>query len=248
MFKKIIIIVFLFTSLYAYSQEIDSTEQNDFCNLFTNSIVHKATFSVEATNHKNFNAYKLGTFGQIEVDMKELYSNSGIYLYKNGFGFGNDIHYAPTFFDVLNLGVRVINHFDLFYKEFYDYNCLFGVYTNYSPFSFLSFSLSILYQVKVSHIFQIQKTKKRLISTCPALDFLVKYMPTDFFTLYFTLSSFTFNKYDLFFAPIFNITGEYELNKNYFISLGGEIQYVDFFTLSANFSRFTAFIKFSWRF
>jgi len=180
--------------------------------------------------------------------MKELQMKNGLEFYHTGFNLTNDITYAPTLFNVWNLGIRTINHFNWTYKTYLEDDFLIGGYTKYQPLPCLYISASVLYQIKSTNIYELRDSRKNLISTCPAVETVIDYNPLDWLDFTLSISSFTFTKYNLFFAPNTRLNIEFKVNPFLYIGIGGEVQFVDFFTLSANFNRFSSDVNVTWRF
>lgn len=255
---KKIALLFLLTSISssAFSQEtsneISETETKfkitDYVNFFSPEVHHTSTWSVRATNYNSFVTYTLGANWNMNADMKELKVKSGLDFSYHEFNLSFDAIYAPTLFENYNAGIRLINHYNWFFDEYYEFDFLGGFYFAYRPSSKWELTTSILFQEKIADIYSIYNDIGSLISTCPSLDFSVYWEPCDYMNLTFFLSSFSFYKYFLFYSPDARLTAEFKVNPVLYLSITGEVQFVDFLTLSANFNNLTAIISISWRF
>lgn len=253
--KSLLLILSLFIFCSAsYCQEnnessgADVEQKTKIINFFTNDVSHKATFEVQANNHNNLNTFTLGTSAKVEANMKELCVTTGFDLFYKTFSFTSDITYEPTLFNIWNIGARMINHYTWSYNTYFEYDFLVGLGTKIQPLPNLYFSAAVLYQQKNSHIKAIKDEVPKVVSNCPAFELLACYEPLDWMSFTLIFSSFTFTKYYLFFSPNTRIKAEFMVNPFLYIGISGEIQFVDFFTLSANFNRFSTVINITWRF
>lgn len=253
--NKLFILTLLFSSLLfpAFTQEATAeektTDKTSFVNFFTPEVEHTATVELQVNNYNNLYTFTLGTSAMVKADMKELTVTNGFEFYHSGFSLTNDTTYAPTLFNVLNVGGRMIHHYTFSYKTYFEYDFLAGLYVKYQPLPCLYFSASVLYQQKNSHIYELQDSScPKIVSNCPAFDVMADYKPLEWLDITLSLSSFTFTKYNLFFSPNTRINAEFKVNPFLYIGIGGEIQFVDFFTLSANFNRLSCDVNISWRF
>jgi len=252
-----IIVCLLIFGFSAYSQENSEpkTDNNssafsfDFINFYTPvPLYHQVTIQEKAKNYSNFELVTLGTALIQRTDMKELFVATGIESAREQFDITNDTIYAPTFWDVFNVGARLINHFSINYVDFFEYDFLIGLYTAYQPHDWVKLSFSAFYHQKNSFIYDTFKSSGAVISNCQAFNLIFDFYPMDWLTIKASLSSFDFFRYYLFFAPEYKLEFIAKVNDNLKLSFSTDAQFVDFFTLSANFSSLTATIGFTWEF
>lgn len=257
---KTLVTVFLFSMFFLLpvnSQEAetnteysDSSAPNlDFINFFTENYVnHKLTLQEKAKNYSNFRLVTLSTAITQQTDMKELFVSTGIESLYNQLNFTSDIYYAPTFWNCLNAGAHLINHFTWNYTDYFEYDFLPGIYLSYKPAAWFYMTGSAFFQLKSSYIFDIYPSAGTIISTCPAFSVIFGFLPQEDLEIKISISSYDYFRYYLFFAPEYKLEAVYKATKHLSIFLSGDVQFVDFFTLSANFSSLTACIGISWEF
>jgi len=254
--KLLISFIFLFSSFLGFAQAADNggttvaagTEKTglQYVNFFTREVEHRLSAGQEARNFYEFTHYTLDHYLSLQADMKELKVYSGINTGYYGLNFTFDNIYAPTFFNCLNAGVRIIQHFDFSNDYYFDYDFLGGVYLEYNPFRQLSVKTSVLYHKKSGVIIDLENGFLR--NHGAALDVSCSYSPVDWFNATVSMSSFNFFRYYLFFSPIFSGMVEFKLNDSISMSFKEEALFVDFFNLSANFNNLCSTISIIWRF
>ena len=200
------------------------------------------------TNYHDFVQYTLGLDIILEADMKELVSKAGVRFDFRKFDYTYQGFYAPTLWGKFNPGITMIHHLSFYYDQYLEYDLLIGPHIAYKPFNWFDFSLDFLYQHKSAMIYAIKDEVPFVLSNCPAFDLTFNFHLIPELSIDFTIASYNFFKYHLFFAPNVTLGLKYRANKHYEARLYAEIQYVDMFTLSANLNRFTTGASVCWRF
>lgn len=204
---------------------------------------------VKVNNYHNFLLYTLSTAVTIEMDMNELVARTGVDFSPDQTNFTLQASYAPTLFDVLHVGAILINHFAWSYYNYYEFDFLTGFYVKYHPVNWFELNFTGLYQLKCTRIFDLADTScPEFRSNCPAFSLGFNFYPLDWFSATLSISSYESYKYYIFLAPITSLKLSFKCNENLTMNILGEIQFVDFFTLSANFNSLSAVISATWRF
>lgn len=180
------------------------------------------------------------------LDMKEFRFNAGFRLFSNIFDFSSEFVYWPTFFRVLNVGVGSIFHINCVPKNFIETDFLIGGYLKYQPAKWFYVSLNFLYMLKNSHIYISDSETFRLKNNDKAFDLNFSFFPISPLHIYFNFSSYTQYKYMLYASPVFALGVSYRFPQKISVGLSADVQYIDFFTLSANLAcvNFKAFVDF----
>lgn len=269
-FKKLILILFSVICMFSgFSQESEKDfeaekesqiqfDETDITKNNNGSIVNWFTFdvptisldgSVKVNNYHNFLLYTLSTAVTIEMDMNELGAKTGVDFSPDQINFTLQANYAPTLFDVLNVGAILINHFSWSYYNYYEFDFLTGLYVKYNPVNWFELNFTGLYQLKCTRIFDLADTScPEFRSNCPAFSLGFAFYPLDWFSATLSVSSYEFYRYYIFLAPITSLKLSFKCNENLTMNVLGEIQFVDFFTLSANFNSLSAVVSATWRF
>lgn len=172
-----------------------------------------------------------------KTDMKELVAANGIEFSTDQLHITSDIQYAPTIWSNVNAGLRMINHFNWNFNNFFEYDLIAGLYFSYKPVSWFNTSASALYQLKNAWIKETYKDSGVIINTCPAFSVSMEFIPLDWLSIKSSISSFDDFRYFVFFSPDFKLDTTFKINENTKIAVSTDFQTVDFFTLSANLYR-----------
>ncbi|MGP1458573.1 MAG: hypothetical protein ACTTKL_04620 [Treponema sp.] len=174
----------------------------------------------------------------VTLDMKELSAAAGFRLQNDIFDFTAQAAYAPTIARRFNIGVQTIFHVNAYSNIFTEVDFLTGVYFKFDTLKRFSIAAHFSYLYKEARIFAIADAVPRIYNHNIAHALELTFRPRPALSLYAGLSSHTFYRYALYFSPTLKLGGEYRLFD--WFSLGSEwsAQYIDIFTLSANFNGF----------
>jgi len=217
-------------------------------NWFTNTKTWNLSITEEAINYYNFTQYKLGLGVSTLLDMKELKAQAGFFVGNQKINGTSQVTYAPTIYQKYNIGLKMINHLCFNIDYYSEYDFLIGPYFEYRPNSHFSMDNTILFMQKCSYIDNLPKGNKLVYSSCPAFYYNIYYYPLDWLTVNFSLSSYSFYRYYLFLSPDAKLAFNFKANDHLNLEVAGEIQAVDFFTMSANFNCLGFSIGANWRF
>lgn len=202
----------------------------------------------KVNNYHNFTLYTLSTALTGQMDMRELKVKSGFDFALRHLNYTVNTVYAPTFFKKFNAGVSLINHFDFDYDHYFEFDFLPGVYFVYKPIDRFNLNISYYYHLKSSTIFSISDSCPSVRSNAMAFDISFNGQPADWLWTSLSISSFSFYKYYLFLSPNLRLSFNFKTNEHFYLQTTSEIQFIDFFTLSANFNSLSASVSAIWRF
>ena len=223
--KRIAIICILFHAFFIFAQNVTFISK-DYTLGFTGGI------SIEGGS--NFVPKAVGLDLSSVFDQKELVIKSGIQLFPETLDITHEVSYCPTLFKYFNLGPKIILHYRNAFDSSSEFDFLTGLFFKYDSLKKIDASVNILYMRKSSAI----KTNDGYLPLFGDNDFAIKlgfgYRPIDRVSIDFSLSSYSFYRYMLFFAPDFEIKVSVRILPK--LSAGAELgmQYGDMFTLSAN--------------
>ena len=250
--KKIVpLLLLLFFCGVSYSEETELDEKTKVpaVNWISTNPEWSLTLSATASNYQNFSIYTLSGGATIQMDMNEIVGRTGFDFSPKEINCTVETVYAPTFFGKLNAGLILINHFNWYYQSYYEYDFLPGLYISYSPVDWFNLKFTGLFQLKKTHIWELEGTSCSWFdSHCPAFSLETNFHPLDWLYIDFSLSSYDMYRYFLFFAPIVRLGFGYQCNEHLTLSISAKAQFVDFFTLSANFNNLGGNISAKWRF
>lgn len=174
----------------------------------------------------------------VALDMKEIAAAAGFRLQNGIFDFTAQAAYAPTIAEHFNVGIQSVFHVNAYSDIFTETDFLCGVYFRYDTLKRFSLSAHISYLYKEARIFAIADAVPRIYNHNLAHALELSFRPLSALTLSASLASHTCYRYPLYFSPTLKFGGEYRLFD--WFALGGEwsVQYIDIFTLSANFNGF----------
>lgn len=202
----------------------------------------------KVNNYHNFTLYTLSAAVTTQMDMRELKVKTGFDFGLRHLSYTFNAVYAPTFFKKFNAGVALINHVDFDYDNYVEFDFLPGFYFAYKPIERFNFNISYYYHLKNSTIFAISDSCPFVRSNAMAFDISFNGQPLDWLWISFSISSFSFYKYYLFLSPNLRLSFNFKTNDHFYIQTTAEIQFIDFFTLSANFNSLSASVSAIWRF
>lgn len=224
-----ILLFFLKTSFYC-----------EIVNFFTNKMAWKIENGINLENGSDFEPITESLDLLSELNMKELNVTTGIKLNSESLDFTTSAIYYPTFFSCLNLGIGSIFHTNYTKKNFFEMDNLIGLFIKYNLKEKIIISSNIMYMYKVSMILINDNNDFiKLKNNNLAIGFSIEYVPISRLSFLFSVSSYSYYRYMLFFAPDFRLTTSYLISNMFEIGTEAEIQYIDMFTLSANFNSAT---------
>lgn len=233
--KRIAIICILFQSFFIFSKNVTFISK-DYKLGFTGGI------GIEGGS--DFAPRAVGLDLSSVFDQKELIVKAGIQVFPETLDITHEINYCPTLFKYFNVGTGIILHYRNGFDSFSEIDFLTGLFFKYDSLKKIDASFSILYMRKSTAIKTNDGHLPWFGDNDMALKFGFGYRPIDRVSIEFTLSSYSFYRYMLFFAPDFEIKVSVRILPK--LSAGAELgmQYVDMFTLSANMNsaRFRTFL------
>ena len=267
-FLFLLILFFFGTAYAAYAEETDFNQPESTSATFVNEDSQDAKdekapvvnwisdtpewsliLTANASNYKNFSIYTISGGVTIQMDMNEILGRTGFDFSPQEINCTIETVYAPTLWGKLNAGLILINHFNWYFNSYYEYDFLPGLYISYSPVKWFNLKFSGLYQLKTTHVYELTGTSCPWFdSHCPAFSLETNFYPLDWLGISVSLSSYDIYKYFLFFSPIVRASFDFKCNEHLFLSISGRAQFVDFFTLSANFNNLGGNISAKWRF
>ena len=179
------------------------------------------------------------------LDLTELYFSTGFKLMQESSDFTTESIFWPTFFSCLNMGIGTVFHINYMPDNFIETDFLFGFFAKYTPSKRFSVASNMMYMRKTSRIFITDSEFVKISNDNMALALHLLFLPTEKFNIAFDFSSYSYYRYMLFFAPDFRLELSYKLSRLFAIGSEVEVQYIDMFTLSANFNsaNFRCFVK-----
>lgn len=159
-----------------------------------------------------------------------------------------DATYTPFSWYFLDGGIRLINHCTFCPDIYSEYDLLPGLFLKLTPADWFTFSLSYLYQLKSSKVYALEGAYGNIISNDMGFDLNAAFHITNQLETTLSFSSFSFFKYYLFLSPVSSFSISYEVLPDLLIALTEQVQYIDFFTLSANLDELSTSLSLSWRF
>ena len=179
------------------------------------------------------------------LDKKEFVTSAGIRFSSEQMNFTHETVYWPTINEKFNIGTGLIFHYCNYYSYFSEIDFLTGLYFRYDNLRFFTFDFSLLYMGKSASISAKSGNLPWLYNNDLGLKIAFGFRPFDKFSFNIKFASYSYYHYLLFFAPDTEFTVSYKLNDNVQAGLNLNIQYVDLFTLSSNFSSYTirTFVK-----
>lgn len=148
--------------------------------------------------------------------------------------------YWPCFYNCFYAGVGNIVHSQFYSHEYLEIDLLSGLFLKYDAKKVFSAELDFCYHLKSACIYEIKNEIPWIKNHSIAFHAGVGVNVTKFFALTFDFSSYSEYRYFLFFAPDFKLGLKFHADNNWSAGLDVECQYIDLFTLSANFNSFTA--------
>ena len=156
--------------------------------------------------------------------------------------------YAPSWFEKWDAGIKLIYHEDYHFGEFNETDLLAGFYSSNQLTEKLNLEVSALYFLKVAQIYSIKDTTPYLINHMPGFELVLTYMPLGWLTEKLIFSSYTFYNYPTFLAPNLTLDSCFAITEHFSTGFSLNVEYLDFFTLSAYFKSFNFRFYSSWRF
>lgn len=169
-------------------------------------------------------------------DQKELYISTGIRLFQESLDMTHEAIYWPTLFEKHNIGTGTIFHYYDYYNIFTELDILTGLYYKFDNQKRFTFTAAWLYFLKNSFIEIGTDKRLNIANNNMAAKLGFEFRPVNKFKVNFDFSSYSQYRYMLFFAPDFNLKFSFNLSENFTTGLEFDVQYVDLFTLSANFN------------
>lgn len=216
---------------------------NFFCdaqniNFFTSKIEKTLTGGLTFRHLSDFSMENAAADICFSADMKELSFNSGFKLQSGIFDFTTQARYAPTIARHFNVGVMSTFHINVYSDIFSEIDFLTGLYLKYDTLKHFKISSGIFYFYKEARIFSIADKIPRIYNHNLAKYIEFCFAPIQNLSLYMNIASYTYYRYTLYFSPDLKLGGEYRFSD--WLSLGNEwdFQYIDMFTLSANYNGF----------
>ena len=228
---------------------VEADSKKSIVNWISTNPEWSLSFDARVRNYQNFMLYTLSGGATIEMDMNEIYGRTGFDCSMSQVNCTIEAAYAPTLFEKFNLGLILINHFNWYFDSYYEFDFLTGLYFSANPLSWLNIKFTALYQLKATQIFALANTScSRFDSQCPAFRLEANFYPLDWLEASVSISSYDTYTYFLFFSPIVRLSLGYKCNEHLTLSVSGKAQFVDFFTLSANFNGLGGSVCAKWRF
>ena len=178
----------------------------------------------------------LGPDFSITFDQKEILIFGGMRFFQESFDLTQEWIYWPTFFENHQLGTGAIFHYYDMYRLFREFDFLPGLYYRYDNHRWFKFTGSLLYFRKDAYIDFSGENAIHIGNNNLAAKFSFEIRPVNKFQISLDFSSYSLYRYMLFFAPDLNLKFSLNLSKNFTTGLEFDVQYVDLFTLSANFN------------
>lgn len=176
-----------------------------------------------------------GIDARLGIDCKELLFEGGIKQTNEVTDITTQIIYAPTFFSRFNLGPGIIAHFNSTPKVFSEFDFLPGLFFKYRTKKLFSFEADVLFLHKRSNLFVSEDERLLLNNESLAAKMEFGLYPAERIQFMFSLSSYSYYSYMLFFAPNFKFTTQFNISQKMAAGIDIEAKYIDFMTLSANF-------------
>jgi hypothetical protein len=222
--KKFFLSVFLFMSM-VYAQPVLFSPE--YRVLLTNG------FLIE--NGTGFEPYRTAGECICTVTMPELSYSAGMKFSSLSYDFTTDAVYWPLFLNRVNIGIGAKYHFLSYADSFCEHDIIAGGAFRYTDRRTFTMTADIDYFCKISQIYAIKKTIPYLVNNSIAVNTKWNWMIGNTFDFYFSLSSYSYFRYYLFWAPDFMTGCCYYFPNG--IGTGAEIdiQYIDMLTLSAYF-------------
>ena len=218
-------VIFIISQLNVHAQKVNwFTAEPDF------SLTCGAT--VEAA--KDVSPRNILTDFSAALDMKELNCFAGFQVQTSVMDFTTSVAYAPTFFDRINMGPKLIFHVQHYDDVYCELDFLGGATLKYALGRKTSLGFDAFFHKKAAHIFSISDSVSLLVNDSIAFATYINFKPVSRLAVNFTVSSFSDYRYMLFLAPDFRLSAEYGLTKTFKLGAEAEIQYIDMFTLSSN--------------
>ncbi len=170
----------------------------------------------------------------VDLNMREICANAGIFVQPSQVDFSTETVYWPTFFNCFNAGVGSVLHFVHCNDIFVEFDYLSGVYLSYHTPKKFDCMLNFLYHEKNSRIFAIKDDVPWLKNRSIAFKTEFNFRPISQLNLNLTISSYSMYRYMLWFAPDFSFSADYKFFDMFAVGGQVEIQYIDMFTLSSN--------------
>ena len=222
--------VLLFLSSFAFSEKV---------NFFTKKPAYICTNGISFENGTDFAPLTQSVDFYGEMDFTELDLSLGAKFHPDSYDITTKAVYWPTLFNHFNAGIGSILHFTETYDIYSEIDFLSGLFFKYHTNKLFDISFNMLVFEKASHIYAIDDSIYWLTNNNMALGLETNFYISKIWRLYFDFSSYSYYRYMLFFAPDFKLGVIYNLSKNFALGTEFEAQYIDMFTLSANFNSAT---------
>ncbi len=169
-------------------------------------------------------------------NQKEILVTTGMRFFQESFDFTQEAVYWPTLFNKHQLGPGSIFHFYMMFGIFKEIDFLPGLFYRYDNQKRFKFTGSVLYFRKDAFIDIGKESVLHIGNNNLGAKLAFEFTPVNKFKINVDFSSYSFYRYMLFFAPDLNLKFSLNLSKNFTTGLEFDVQYVDLFTLSANFN------------
>lgn len=148
--------------------------------------------------------------------------------------------YWPTFWGCFNAGAGTTFHSQFYTHEYCELDLLNGIYLKYDAHKVFSAQLDFLHHFKSACIYEIRESVPWLNNHSIALHAGCGVNLKDRVRLTFDFASYSYYRYFLFFAPDFKLGSSFRIDDHWTLGAETETQFIDLFTLSANFNSFSA--------
>ncbi|NLC93282.1 MAG: hypothetical protein GX677_07475 [Treponema sp.] len=241
MMKKLFILTFLFIASYQIFAQI---------NFFT---VEKPSIElrtdVDFPIKKDLKFENIGISNSVTAKMNELYTNLGVRISKSTFDLVTEAVYAPTFFNIVNIGAGFTYHFYNYFNTSYENDILAGVYFSWHKGPIFRFDGRVCYFAKIATIldnsYSFIKKNETLKNTSVVINLHFLWQIASWINVYFNFESSNYYDYVLFGTPFF--TTGFQINAINNLSFGSDIKIkmVDMFTVPPSISelKINTFVK-----
>lgn len=197
-----------------------------------------AALSIE--DGTDYNLDMVGFDLTTDVDMAQFDVSWGCKFFGQSADLTARLIYWPTFWGCFNAGVGTTFHSQFYTQEYCELDLLTGIYLKYDAHKIFSAQVDFSHHFKAARIYEIQDSLPWLKNDSIALHAGIAVNLKDRVHITFDFASYSYYRYFLFFAPDFKLGSSLKIDDHWFFGTEAELQYIDLFTLSANFNSFAA--------
>ncbi len=171
-----------------------------------------------------------------QIERKSFSASTGIKMSGEALHSTLTAEFLPEITQRLSFGPAMTVHYQNYYRYFSEFDFLAGMVFRHDTRHHFSTRLSVMYLRKGAKIKIDDGRLPWLYNNNMAMGFSVEVRPCSIITLNLDLASYSYYRYMLFLAPDISLKISLRATENFSVGIQSEIQYVDMFTLSANFN------------